>query len=255
MSGAERMGGNNRGPFEASLAGEVAVVTGASSGIGRAIAAELAARGASLCLLGRRAEVLAGMDLPLGPAAWKRVYRVDLAAAREIADAVEQLAKESAEPSILVHSAGMIAVGAVEHASLADFDRQMNVNVRGPYALTQALLPALKRRSGQIVFINSSAAANPVAESAQYSASKRALSAFADALRGEVNGIVRVASVLTGTTATPMQRALHEAKGRCYRPETLSQPEDVAAVVGQLLSLPRSAEVTAVHMRPALPPR
>ena len=255
MSKAERLEGRAGRPFEASLAGEVAVVTGASSGIGRAIAVELAARGASLCLLGRRSDALAEMELPLSGAASKRIYQVDLAMRGQIEGAAERLAKDGAEPSILVHSAGIIALGAWEHASLEDFDRQMNVNVRAPYALTQALLPGLRRRRGQIVFINSSAGASAVPESGQYSATKHALSALADSLRAEVNGIVRVTSVFAGTTATPMQRALHAARSRTYRPELLIQPEDVAAVVGQLLTLPRTAEVTAVHMRPAEPPR
>lgn len=254
MSRAERISETARRPFAESLAGETAVVTGASSGIGRAIAAELAARGASLCLLGRRDALLEEMALPLGRGAWKRVFRVDLAAETDVVEATHRLTQEGVEPSILVHSAGVIALGSCERASLADFDRQWNVNVRAPYALTQALLEGLKRRSGQVVFINSSAGVSAVPESGQYSATKHALSALADALRGEVNGIVRVASVFTGTTATPMQSALHAAKGRPYRPETLLQPEDVAAVVGQLLSLPRTAEVTAVHMRPAAPP-
>jgi NADP-dependent 3-hydroxy acid dehydrogenase YdfG len=241
-------------PLAQTLAGQTALITGASSGIGRAIAVELAARGASLCLLGRRPAVLQDIASRLAPDACKWVYRTDLVDSEEIEKLRGSLARDGAEPTILVHSAGVIALGPLEQASLADFDRQLNVNVRAPYALTQALLGGLKARRGQIVFINSSAGVSAVPGSGQYSATKHALRALADSLRAEVNGQVRVTSVFTGATATPMQRSLHAAKGRAYAPETLIQAEDVAAVVVHVLSLPRTVELTDIHMRPAQPP-
>ena len=241
-------------PSNESLAGQTALVTGASSGIGRAIAGALAARGASLCLLGRRPEVLRDLDLGLSRDARKWIYQTDLAVSEQITLLADRLAHDGVEPSILVHSAGVISLGSWEQASVDDFDRQMDINVRAPFVLTRALLVGLKLRRGQIVFINSSAGASAVPGSGSYSASKHALSALADSLRAELNGHVRVTSVFTGTTATPMQQSLHQAKGRPYRPETLIQPEDVAAVVGHVLSLPRTSEVTAIHLRPALPP-
>jgi NADP-dependent 3-hydroxy acid dehydrogenase YdfG len=241
-------------PLAQTLAGQTALITGASSGIGRAIAVELAARGASLCLLGRRPAVLQDIALRLAPDACKWVYRTDLVDSEEIEKLRGSLARDGAEPTVIVHSAGVIALGPLEQASLADFDRQLNVNVRAPYALTQALLGGLKARRGQIVFINSSAGVSAVPGSGQYSATKHALRALADSLRAEVNGQVRVTSVFTGATATPMQRSLHAAKGRAYAPETLIQAEDVAAVVVHVLSLPRTVELTDIHMRPAQPP-
>jgi NADP-dependent 3-hydroxy acid dehydrogenase YdfG len=84
--------------------------------------------------------------------------------------------------------------------------------------------------------------------------SKHGLKGLADSLRTEVNGQVRVTSVFTGTTATPMQQSLHAAKGRVYAPESLIQPQDVASVVAHVLSLPLTVEVTDIHMRPASPP-
>jgi short-subunit dehydrogenase len=130
-------------PLAQTLAGQTALITGASSGIGRAIAVELAARGASLCLLGRRPAVLQDIALRLAPDACKWVYRTDLVDSEEIEKLRGSLARDGAEPTILVHSAGVIALGPLEQASLADFDRQLNVNVRAPYALTQALLGGL----------------------------------------------------------------------------------------------------------------
>lgn len=104
---------------------------------------------------------------------------------------------------------------------------------------------------GQIVFINSSAGLNARADVGQYAATKHALKAIADSLREEVNADgVRVLSMFLGRTATPMQDAVHKMEGKEYHPECLIQPEDVAAVVVNALSLPRTAEVTDIHIRP-----
>jgi NADP-dependent 3-hydroxy acid dehydrogenase YdfG len=100
------------------------------------------------------------------------------------------------------------------------------------------------------VFINSSAGLNARAELAQYAATKHALKAIADSLREEINDDgVRVLSIFLGRTATPMQATVHEMEGREYHPERLMQPEDVATVVINALSLPRSAEVTNIVVR------
>jgi NADP-dependent 3-hydroxy acid dehydrogenase YdfG len=243
-----------RGELAGELAGRMAVVTGASSGIGRAIANELAGRGASVCLLGRRPEALRAVASRMDGTARKLIYRMDLAIDAEVESLPGHLLRDGGAVDILVHSAGTIALAAMEHASIADFDRQIHINLRAPYLLTHALLPQLKSRRGEIVFINSTAGARAVPGSGAYSVSKHGLKGLADSLRAEVTGQVRVTSVFTGTTATPMQEWLHAAKGRVYAPENLIQPGDVASVVAHVLSLPRTVEVTDVHMRPAMTP-
>ena len=95
----------------------------------------------------------------------------------------------------------------------------------------------------------------PRAGVGQYAAMKHALRALADTLREEVNRDgVRVLSVFLGRTATPMQAAVHRVESRVYEPEPLLQPADVAAVVISALSLPRTAEVTDIHIRPLRKP-
>jgi NADP-dependent 3-hydroxy acid dehydrogenase YdfG len=117
--------------------------------------------------------------------------------------------------------------------------------------LTQALLPLLRVRQGQIAFINSTVGLSAAPNVGQYAATKHALRALANSLREEVNADgMRVLSVFLGRTATPMQAGIHEMEGRAYHPERLIQPEDVAAVVIHTLSLPRSAEVTDIRIRP-----
>src|SRR5262249_3218443 len=148
---------------------------------------------------------------------------------------------------------GTISYGALEHASLADFDLQYRSNVRALYALAQILLPLLRKQRGQIVFINSSAGLRPRATLGQYAATPHWLREIADSLREEVNAEgIRVLSVYPGRTATPRMAALYAKEGRPYQPELLMQPEDIASMVCQALCLPRTAEVTDISMRPMI---
>lgn len=232
---------------------QIAIVTGASSGVGRAIAQQLASYGAGLCLIGRNrdnlsttaAEIQTTVSVPVF------TYQVDLARIESIAAFVTRLRQDIHRVDVLVHSAGVIARGAVATTPVEEFDRHYAANVRAPYFLTQQLLPLLRAYQGQIVFINSSAAVNARAEVSQYAATKSALKALADSIREEVNGDgIRVLNVFLGRTATPMQAALYEEEKKLYNPELLLQPEDVAIVVSNALSLPRTAEVTDIHIRP-----
>jgi NADP-dependent 3-hydroxy acid dehydrogenase YdfG len=138
-------------------------------------------------------------------------------------------------------------------ARLEDFDRQYRVNVRAPYLLTQLLLPRIISSRGQIVFVNSSAGLHARKGVGQYAATKHALRGIADSLREEVNEHgVRVLSVFLGRTASRMQANVYGREGRPYRPELLLQPDDVASVIVHALELPRTAEVTDIHLRPLL---
>lgn len=231
-----------------------AVVTGASSGIGKAIALALAAHGATLCLVGRKLDRLEAVaESARAKAPRVASYQADLTIDEDVRNLTVSLQRDFKFIDLLIHSAGGVAFGQLETASVENLDWQYRINVRGPYLLTQALLPMLRTRQGQIVFINSRAGLSANANESQYSATKYALRAIADSLRGEVNPYgLRVLSVFPGNTATPMQAAVHRMKDRIYRPELLIQPDDVATVVLNTLSLPRTAEVTDIHIRPLI---
>jgi NADP-dependent 3-hydroxy acid dehydrogenase YdfG len=233
---------------------QIAVITGASSGIGKATALGLAVQGAQLCLVGRKIESLetvARIARAQAPSA--TCYQVDLAVVEEIRKFATHLQDDFGQIDLLIHSAGVISQGRLESTPVEDLDWQYRINVRAPYLLTQALLPMLKLSQGQIVFINSMAGVSASANVGQYSATKFALRAIADSLRQEVNAEgVRVLSVYPGRTAGPMQEAVHKMEGKAYHPERLMQPEDVAAMVIHALTLPRSAEVTEILMRPMI---
>ncbi len=237
-----------------SLKNKVGVVTGASSGIGKAIALALAKTGTQLCLLGRNPERLeviaetARKDSPL-----VKCFYMDLIKDDDIKDLQQKLKSNFEKINMLIHSAGIISIGRLEFSSVADFDRQYKTNVRAPFLLTQALLPMLRFGKGQIVFINSSAGLKAGVNNGQYAATKSALKAIADGFRNELNieGI-RVVSVYPGRTATEMQETVSKVEGKEYHPELLLQPEDVATTVINAIRMPRSAEITDIHVRPFL---
>lgn len=235
-----------------SLTGCTALVTGASSGIGKAIALALAAQGVDLCLIGRNRDALDGVSQAAQAQGIRAtVYPLDLERDEDIRQLKAQLEHDSRPVDILIHSAGILITGRWNESRIEDFDRQYYINVRAPYLLTQTLLPELIERQGQIVFVNSTAGKNARGGVGQYAATKHALLALADSLREEVNPLgVRVLTVYPGRTASPMQAALFAEEGREYRPERLLQPEDVAAAVVNALLLPKTAEVTDLHIRP-----
>jgi NADP-dependent 3-hydroxy acid dehydrogenase YdfG len=230
----------------------VAVITGAGAGIGMAISKALAAEGASVCLIGRNPASLETAAVEIGGRASSvRTYRTDLTADADIHSLKACLSADFGHVDILIHSAGIYSMGRIEDSPVEQFDIQYRTNVRAPYLLTQALLPMIRSRKGQIVFINSSAGLNAKANVGQYSATKHGLKALADSLREEVNEEgIRVLSIYPGRTATAMQARVHEMEGKEYFPDFFLQPADIAEVIITALSLPRSAEVTDIQIRP-----
>jgi NADP-dependent 3-hydroxy acid dehydrogenase YdfG len=238
------------------LRGKVAVVTGATGGVGRSIALALAGEGAGVALLGRRVGFLRFVARECVRSGAKAIpYAVDLIKDREVRHLRQKVIRDFGGVDILVHSAGVITRSDVAAASLSDFDRQYQCNVRAPFALTQLFLPSLIGRRGQIVFVNSTAGLVAAGGISQYSATKHALKALADSFREELNSSgVRVLSVYLGRTASPMQAKVHADEGRDYHPELLIQPEQVAETVVAALTLGREAEVTDIRIRPMLKP-
>lgn len=232
----------------------IAVVTGASSGIGSAIAQELAAPDVVLCVIGRNRARLEGVAGKIEGKTSKVVcLSADFRKDEDLRRLINEIHREIDSLDLLIHSAGTSTLGPIESAPVEALDEQYAVNIRAPVILTQSLLPMLQSSKGQIVFINSSAGLTARANVGQYAATKHALKAIADSLREEVNTDgVRVISVYPGRTASAMQAAIFETEGRPYQPERLMQPGDVAKAVINALKLPRTAEVTDLMMRPMI---
>ena len=233
-----------------SLSGQFAIVTGGGGGIGRAIAQALVRHGATVWVVGRTAATLE--ETVAGCGAQGRAYAADLTDDQAVVQLAAEAQAAHGRVDILVHSAGSIAHGPVADSPVDGLDAQYRANVRLPYKVTQTVLPLLRRRPGQIVFVNSSIVYGGArANVSQFASTQHAVRALADTLRQEVNGDgIRVLCVYPGRTATSRQERLYAKEAKAYRPELLLQPEDIATMVVAALLLPETAEVTEINIRP-----
>ena len=177
------------------IAGATILITGANGGLGTAIADTLAGRGAHLIVSGRRQEALEPLAQRLGA----RVLVCDLADRAS----VEVLAKAAHDVDVLVANAALPASGTLDDYSVEQIDRALDVNLRAPVRLAQALLPGmLARGRGQVVFIGSVSGVSPSAGGALYSATKFGLRGFALSLRDDLRDTgVSASLVLPGFIA------------------------------------------------------
>ncbi|BBZ46654.1 SDR family oxidoreductase [Mycobacterium parmense] len=218
-----------------------ALITGAGGGIGSAIATALAPTH-TLLLAGRPSDRLDAVADRLGAT----TFPLDLTDTDEIEAACEIVD----ELDVLVHNAGVSIPGHLADSNIDEWRATFAVNVFGPVELTLSLLPALRRARGHVVFINSGAGRNVSPGMASYSASKFALRAFADSLRGDEPDL-RVTTVYPGRTDSPMQRELVAFEGGEYDAANFLKPETVAAAVANAVATPRDGHVHEVVLRPA----
>lgn len=194
-------------PF--SLEGKVAIVTGASSGIGSAIAEAMSQAGAKVVLVGRDEKRLQGCAERCGE---HRIAAVDLVADGAPARIVSETLSAFGGVDSIVHSAGIFWPNALGDAPLGDFDMQWQVNVRAPYALTQAALPHL-RRDSSVIFVSSIAGQVAFPNSAAYCATKGAIEQLTKALAVELAPAgIRVNAIAPGNIRTPMNEELLKSK-------------------------------------------
>ncbi len=226
----------------------LALVTGASQGIGAATARLLAPR-YDLLLGGRDAERLRAVteEVATGPGE-VRAWPVDLTDADALARAVEGIDRLD----VLVHSAGVGMLGTVAETPASTWREQFDVNVVAVAELTRLLLPALRAaRESDVVLLNSGSGLAARAGWGSYAASKFALRAFGDALRAEESGHgVRVTSVHPGRVDTAMQRGVVKHEGGEYDGSKFLRPESVAAAVLAAVTASRDAHMTEVVLRP-----
>jgi short-subunit dehydrogenase len=185
----------------------VVVVTGASSGIGAALARALAKRGATVALVARRAERLHALASELAAAGGRAsVHPGDVADRAVVERSAEEILHQHGRIDGLVNSAGFVHHGLVKDHPPADVARLVDVNVLGTLQWTQALLPALRaRRGGWIVNVSSFAGLIPQPDEAVYSATKAAVTAFSAALGQEVAPLgIHVLAVHPVLVATEM---------------------------------------------------
>jgi len=206
-----------------NLGGRSALITGATGGLGHAIARALHARGASLVLSGRRTDVLEPLAAELGG----RTLAADLA---QRAD-VERLAAACPDVDVVINNAALPASGAVTDFTLEEIDRALDVNLRAPIVLARELAPGMAARGGgHIVFISSLAGKVATPGSGIYSATKFGLRGFAHGLRADLRPAgVGVSVVLPGFIRDAGMFA--DSGARLPKGVGTRTPEDVAAAV------------------------
>ncbi|MGE5315081.1 MAG: SDR family oxidoreductase [Acidobacteriota bacterium] len=229
-----------------SLNGKVAVVTGASRGIGQAVAVSLAKAGASVVLASRNAErledVRASIEASGGKAA---AVPTDVASEASVEALAREVESRFGGADILVNNAGYGVFSKVIDMRTEDFDGMFGVNVRGVFLCTRAFLPVMiARQGGQIINIASLAGKNSFVGGAGYSATKFALIGFARSLMLEVrDSNIRVVTICPGSVNTEFSDHSHDA-------ETIIQPEDIAETVRFALTMPGRTNVSEIDVRP-----
>ncbi|NMI58290.1 MULTISPECIES: SDR family NAD(P)-dependent oxidoreductase [unclassified Streptomyces] len=245
------------------LEGTVALVTGASSGIGHATALELAREGTSVALVGRREDRLTDLAAEITGAGGKAlVVPADITTAQAAAEAVERTVEGLGRLDTLVNNAGLMLLGPAPSADLNDWQRMIDINLMGLMYTAHAAVPHLvkaaaeePRQVADIVNIGSLAGRNAYAMSAVYSATKFGVGAFSEALRQELaRQHVRVSVIEPGSVDTELrthnpdviQQHIVAALGDIER----LQSQDIADTVGYVVTRPRHVAVAELLVRP-----
>jgi NADP-dependent 3-hydroxy acid dehydrogenase YdfG len=229
----------------------VALVTGGSRGIGRAVCEALAATH-DIIVGGRDESSVAEVAADLrAKGAQAHPFVAELTDDASTADAVDRLAPLLAGGlDVLVHSAGVARTGAIAELTREDWWHQLDVNVVAVADLTRRLLPALRSARGTVVAINSGAGQRSGPGGGSYAASKFALRALTDALREEERGRVRVVSIHPGRVDTDMQVELQDARGKDYVAADHLAATTVAESVRHAVLAPPEAMIEELSIRP-----
>lgn len=219
-----------------TLAGSTALVTGATSGIGREVALQLASRGAEVVVQGRNAERGAKTVCDIENAGGKaRFVTADL----NNTDDVRRLAAESGPVDILINNAGVYEFGATADTDDATFDEHVNVNLRAPYMLVQQLVPAMVARgSGAVVNVSTLAASVATRGAGIYGATKAGLEQLTRVWADEFGESgVRVNAVAAGPTDTPGAAALPGVLDTIAAITTMKRVADASEIASAVVFL------------------
>jgi len=229
------------------LAGKVALVTGGTRGIGRAIAIKLASIGSAVAICGRDEAKLAVTEREILALGVRTIaLRADVTQQNDVTKLVEKVESTLGPISILVNNAGMGSFGPVHEKTEAEWDELMNTNVKSVFLVSRAAIPGMiERGGGDIINISSLAGKSVFAGGGVYCASKWAVQGLSGCMAEELreHGI-RVSTVCPGSVAT-------EFAGRGPKDATkVLRPEDVAHAVAMIATQGPQSFVSEVHVRP-----
>ncbi|MGO6850486.1 SDR family oxidoreductase [Rhizobium leguminosarum] len=226
---------------------QVAVVTGATSGIGRATVGKLREMGLTVYAVGRNAEALEELARESGA----KPVRADV---RDTAEIVKQL--HGTDVDILVNNAGILSTRATfSEIEPSEIDAMIDINLKAPMHLTRAFLPAMvERKRGHLIYIGSSGGQAPYPNMAAYGPSKAGLSLFCDNLRCDLLGTsVRVTEVVPGRVQTELYRtamAGNQARTLLYDGYRPIQPSHIASIISNAIELPVFVDVARIEVFP-----
>ena len=240
------------------LSGKVALITGASSGIGAATALALAQEGAAVALVARRQERLEELAKTITAAGGKaEVIALDIADPAQAQEAAARTVAALGGLDILVNNAGIMLLGPVGGADPSDFSRMLDINVLALMNLTRAALSTMTpQKSGHIVNISSVSGRGAGPTSAGYSATKWAVGGFSEGLRQEVRlSNIRVTVIEPGVVATELtDHITHTETKNNYEGRiagmTPLEAEDIAAAVVYAVTQPLRVNVNEILIRP-----
>lgn len=245
------------------LEGAVALVTGASSGIGAATARALAEEGAAVAAVARRKERLDALAAELGRAgAHVLALRADVTVEAEARDAVARAVAELGRLDVVVNNAGVMLLGPIVGAPVEEWDRMIALNLQGALYVTHAALPHLlaaagdsARRVADLVNVSSVAGRRARSGAGVYNLTKHGLGAFSESLRQEVTARhVRVCLIEPGAVKTELldhvRPEVKEASTRTFAHVEMLEAEDVADAIRWAVTRPRRVAVNELLVRP-----
>lgn len=231
------------------LEGKVALVTGAGQGLGAAISRNLAEAGVTVALGDVRTEAAATLANELEANGRRaRPYALDVASRDQVEDSLKRIADDLGGIDIIVNNAGVDYTKPVEELAYEEWDRVIDVNLRGPFNVSKAALQYLRRsQAGHIVNIASTACKRTWANASAYHASKWGLLGFSHALHVEARQMnIKVTAVVAGGMRTPF--ILERFPGT--DPNVLQPPENVAETVRFVLTLPPETVIPEMMVIP-----
>ena len=235
--------------------GQVVAITGASSGIGKATAFELARHGAKLVLGARHEEALVRVTEEVRAAGGQATYRTTDVSRREDLLHLVDLAQESfGQLDVLFSNAGAMPIGPFDELAVDDWETMVDVNVKGVLFGIAAALPVFRQQgSGHFIQTASTAARKTVPNQVVYSATKAAVLALSDGLRQELAGKIRVSTILPGFTDPAFSEHVKspELKAELKRAgeKFAMSPEAVARAVVYILQQPDGVNIAEVTLR------